>query len=141
MCLLRFGGEDARCLNTRLESKEGSAWPFTQPRDPLAKKFVTKTSASPSYRQFGTSSCEQSICLFLLLLSSVFRPRHWAKGELNYKLSLYFSTCGQYLGYQKKPQVSSLVSCFGGHVEQIPAVEGSSYEYLKMKTSLGKDTT
>lgn len=103
MCLLRFGGEDAHCLNTGLESKEGSAWSFTQPRHPLAKKFVTKTtSVSPSYKQFGTSSCEQSICLFLVLLSSVFRPRHWTKGGLNYKLSLYFSTCGQYLGYQKK---------------------------------------
>lgn len=95
MCLLRFGGEDAHCLNTGLESEEGSALPFTHPRQSLAKKFATKTtSVSHSHEQSRTSLCEQSICLFLLLLSSVFRPRHWAKEGLNCKLSLYFSTCG-----------------------------------------------
>lgn len=109
---------------------------------PWAKRFATKTtSVSHSYEQSGTSSCEQSICLFLFLLSSVFRPRHWTKGGLNCKLSLYFSTCGQYLGYLKKTQVSPVVSCFAGHIEGTPAVEGSNYETLKMKTSLGKDTT
>lgn len=43
---------------------------------------------------------------------------------------------------RKKSQVSSSqVSCLAGHVEGILAVEGSNYETLKMKTSLGKDTT
>lgn len=95
MCLLMLGAEDTGCLNTGnigLESEEGFAWPFTHPRQPLAKRFAT--SVSHSYKQSGPSSCEQSICLFLLLLSSVFRPRHWTKGGLNCKLSLYVSTCG-----------------------------------------------
>lgn len=58
MFLLRFGGEDVHCLKAGLESEEGSAWLFIQPRQSLAKKFATKTTSVPhSYEQFGISSC------------------------------------------------------------------------------------
>ena len=72
----RFWHEGASCLHAVPESEEGSARPFRQSDHAWAKKFATKTtSVSPSSEQFGTSPCEQSICLFLFLLSSVFRPR------------------------------------------------------------------
>lgn len=57
------------------------------------------------------------------------------KGGLTATFLCTFLPVDNTLVTRKKTQVSSLVSCFAGHVEV------SNYESLKMETSLGKDTT
>lgn len=63
------------------------------------------------------------------------------KGGLTANFLCTFLPVDNTLVTRKKTQVSSVLSCFAGHVEGIPDVEGSNYETLKMKTSWGKDTS
>lgn len=136
MCLLRFGGEDTHCLKRALPGhlySQGSPWQRNLPQKQNQCPTVMNSSELPHVNK-APACFYSSFPLFL-------GQDVGLKWGLTANFICTFLPVDNTLVTRKKIQVSSLVSCFAGHVERIPAVEGSNYESFKMKTSLGKGTT
>lgn len=122
MCLLRFGGEDARCLNAGLEYEEGSAWPFTQPRQPQRNLPQKQHQCPTVMSSLELPHVNKASACFYSSFPLFLGQDIGLKGGLIENFLCTFLPVNNISVTRKKPQVSSLVSCFVGHVERIPAV-------------------